>query len=114
MFGWMKRRRAGTDLTPADVAAKLEAGTVTLVDVREPEEFRAGHIAGAVNLPLSRFDPARLPAGRPIVLHCLSGARSGRALGLCAGSTADVIGHMAGGIAAWARDGLPMRRPGAG
>ena len=53
-----------------------------LVDVREPEEYAAGHIPGAVNAPLSKLDEARLPKDRPLFLYCLRGTRSARAAGL--------------------------------
>jgi rhodanese-related sulfurtransferase len=35
----------------------------TVVDVREADEYARGHIPGAINQPLSRFDPARVPRG---------------------------------------------------
>lgn len=110
LFDLFRRKPAGADLDPADVRARLLAGTVTLVDVREPPEFQAERIQGAVNLPLSRFDPALLPGGRPVVLQCLSGGRSRRALDRCAGTGADVVGHLAGGITAWKQRGLPTTR----
>ena len=53
-----------------------------LVDVREPEEYAAGHIPGAVNVPLSRIARADLPGDRPLFLYCLRGSRSARAAGL--------------------------------
>ena len=62
------------------LAAELKSGACVVVDVREPHEYAAGHIPGAVNQPLSRFDPGRLPAGKPVVLVCKSGARSAGAL----------------------------------
>ena len=49
-----------------------------LVDVREPEEFAAGHIPGAINVPLSTLGGADLPADRPLFLYCLRGSRSAR------------------------------------
>jgi rhodanese-related sulfurtransferase len=110
MFGWLKRKQAGTDMAPADVLAELQAGTIALVDVREPPEFQAERIPGAINLPLSQFDPMRLPQGKPVVLHCLSGGRSRRALDQCTGRRADVIGHVAGGITAWKQSGLAVTR----
>lgn len=59
----------------------VEAGA-RLVDVRTPEEFDAGHIDGAVNIPVQDL-PARMDElGRkdePIVVYCRSGARSGSA-----------------------------------
>ena len=53
-----------------------------LVDVREPDEFRSGHIPGAVNAPLSGIGAAALPKDRPLFLYCLRGTRSLRAAGI--------------------------------
>lgn len=53
-----------------------------LVDVREAEEFAAGHIPGAVNLPLSRIKTVALPKDTPLFLYCLRGSRSLRAAGI--------------------------------
>ena len=56
----------------ADLAERLRSGTVLLLDVRPEEEFRAGHIAGAVSVPLERLASAlrRLPRGKEIVAYC--------------------------------------------
>ena len=53
-----------------------------LMDVREAEEFAAGHIPGAVNLPLSRIKTVALPKDTPLFLYCLRGSRSLRAVGV--------------------------------
>lgn len=53
-----------------------------LMDVREADEYAAGHIPGAVNLPLSTLDQAEIPEDRPLFLYCLWGSRSARAAGL--------------------------------
>ena len=50
-----------------------------LLDVRTPEEFRTGHVPGAVNLPLDRLAEGNLPQDRPVFAYCLSGARSAQA-----------------------------------
>jgi len=55
-------------------------GSCTFVDVREEYEYASGHIPGAINHPLSQFDPARIPRGKPVVLICQAGSRSGAAL----------------------------------
>ena len=56
---------------------ELDAGTVALVDVREVGEFEAGHVPGAINVPLTRFSIDHLPNdGRTVVLMCRSGARA--------------------------------------
>ena len=53
-----------------------------LVDVREVDEFKAGHIPGAVNEPLSTIDQTKLPKDKPLFLYCLRGSRSKRAEGM--------------------------------
>ena len=58
------------------------AENALLVDVREPGEYAAGHIPGAVNVPLSVIEGADLPPDRPLFLYCLRGSRSARAAGI--------------------------------
>ena len=50
-----------------------------LIDVREAEEFRAGHIPGALNVPLSEIDAISTPKDVPVFIYCLRGSRSKRA-----------------------------------
>jgi rhodanese-related sulfurtransferase/DNA-binding transcriptional ArsR family regulator len=62
-------------LEPVDAAElrrRLKAGQVTLLDVRPALEYAAGHIPGALSVPLETLDARlrRLPAGRPIVAYC--------------------------------------------
>lgn len=62
-------------------ARKLVASGATLLDVRTPEEFRGGHLDGAINIPVQDL-PARLaevPKGKPVVVYCAAGGRSARA-----------------------------------
>ena len=79
------------------VASKSSA----IVDVREPHEYAAGHIPGAINLPLSRFSPGQLPSGKPIVLVCQAGGRSARALQQALGAGVKEICHHAPGTGGW-------------
>ena len=84
MFSRLFAKRAAnpdpTTIGRDALAAELKSGACVVIDVREPHEYAAGHIPGAVNQPLSRFDPGLLPAGNPVVLVCKSGARSASAL----------------------------------
>lgn len=96
-------------MTPAETHAALVAHRITLVDVREPAEFAAERIHGALLFPLSTFDPEALPdlGLRPIVFHCGSGKRSATAVERCQRAGLEIDTHMAGGIAAWKQAGLP-------
>jgi rhodanese-related sulfurtransferase len=80
-----------------------------LLDVREDDEWQAGHIEGAQHIPLGQLSErvSELPAGRRIVAVCRSGGRSGVAVrGL------RQLGHDAenldGGVTAWSKAGLPL------
>ena len=85
-------------------------GTVTLIDVREPDEWAINHIDGATLIPKSLIDSdrglAQLPPG-PKVLYCKSGMRSAQVLAaLKAAGVTDVL-HLRGGIVAWAEEFAP-------
>jgi rhodanese-related sulfurtransferase len=89
----------------------LAEGSILLVDVREPHEYAAGRIPGAMLHPLQRFDPKALPCeeGRRVVLSCRSGKRSLTALGLAqAAGRDDVCAHFDGGMLAWVAAGEPV------
>lgn len=97
------------DLTPQEVHASLAAHRILLIDVREPSEFAAERIHGALNFPLSTFDPAALPAreDKAVVFSCGSGKRSAMAVERSQKAGHDIRAHLAGGIAAWKAVGLP-------
>ena len=50
------------------------------MDVREADEFRSGHIPGAINAPLSVIDRVTLPKDKPLFIYCLRGTRSRQAV----------------------------------
>ena len=67
-----------TDINEAVNECTGTPGAV-LLDVREPEEFRSGHIPGAVNIPLSKIRGIGIPKDTPLFVYCLRGTRSLRA-----------------------------------
>lgn len=85
---------------------------VAMIDVRTPEEFAAGHIAGAVNIDYKADDfadqVARLPKDKDYVLYCRTGHRSGLAQEKMQGMGFTNISHIDGGITAWQEGGLPV------
>jgi rhodanese-related sulfurtransferase len=97
------------DYTPREVSELLRQGDVQLVDVRQPHEWEAGHIAEATHIELAEL-PAQvdtLDRARPVVLVCRSGARS--AMATAALTQAGFDAHnMAGGMLDWTAAGLTM------
>ena len=84
-------------------------GELQILDVREDEEWVAGHIDGAVHIPLGelRRRIGELDAQRPVVTVCRSGGRAGRAADLLT-SSGRRAAVMNGGMQRWAREGLPF------
>lgn len=86
---------------------RLEGGHALLVDVREPDEYAAGHAPGAVLMPLAEIGAERLPVGVDLMMICRSGNRSSKAvqrLGQAGRSALNVDG----GMTAWQQAGLPV------
>jgi rhodanese-related sulfurtransferase len=97
------------DYTPQQVSQLLAHGDVQLIDVRQPHEWEAGHIAEATHLELSELAAGvdGLDRERPVVLVCRSGGRS--AMATAALSQAGFDAHnMAGGMLEWTAAGLTM------
>ena len=100
-----------TNLTPEEVAAGLNDGTILLVDVREPNETAVESYPDAVIVPLSQFDPAAIPdpEGKQVVFACRSGRRSVTASLAAQDQGYPYTAHLAGGIIAWKQAGLPTK-----
>jgi rhodanese-related sulfurtransferase len=92
---------------PATVLEWVAENKAVIVDVREPHEFAAYHIEGAISNPLSRFNPNFLPQdgvepGKELVFHCHSGVRCGHAAEMMRlTGFRGTLHRMAGGIAGW-------------
>jgi rhodanese-related sulfurtransferase len=102
-------RADDVDVSPEEVAERHARGEIQLVDVREPYEHEAGHVAGARHIELERLasQAETLDRERPLVFYCRLGARSGMAAN--AFRRAGYEAHsMVGGLDAWAQRGLPL------
>jgi rhodanese-related sulfurtransferase len=81
-----------------------------LLDVREQDEWSAGHAPGAHHLPMMEV-PARLaeiPTGREVVVVCRSGGRSGQVVSYLIGNGWDNVRNLDGGMRGWAAAGRPV------
>ena len=91
-----------------EVTRGLADGSMLLIDVREPHEYAAGHIPGAVLFPLSTFDPDDLPKaaqGQEIVFSCRTGSRTLRAIAAAQAGGLDLRTHYKGSFTDWAARG---------
>ena len=92
-------------------AAADSAGGAVIIDVRQPEEYVAGHVAGAELIPLgevvARLD--EIPADQPVYVICQSGGRSLKAAKFLRASGYDAT-SVAGGTQAWIDSGRPVVR----
>lgn len=98
-----------SDVTLDDLAAAYATGTAQVVDVREPAEYRAGHVPGAVSIPMGEL-PGRLNEinrSKPVFVICQAGGRSS--------AMTDVLLHhgfdahsVTGGTAAWTASRHPV------
>ena len=98
-----------------EAAARLGRDDATkplLVDVRETDEFRDARVDGAALIPMSAFAQrhAELPKDRPLLVMCAGGTRSAAATGFLLRSGWTDVANVEGGITAWQRAGLPVRR----
>lgn len=89
----------------------LEQGKAVLLDVREPDEYKAAHIEIAHLLPLAQVTTDALPdiSGKTLVIQCQSGKRSATACAkLLTENPALDVYNLQGGIIAWHEAGMPV------
>lgn len=96
------------------VSEKLakERESVCFVDVRSEDEFKSGHVPGAMCVPLDRIEcgTAELPKDKLVILSCQSGKRSARAREILSAKGYSNLVEMEGGFSAWAASGKPVNR----
>ncbi|NMD71818.1 rhodanese-like domain-containing protein [Bacillus sp. DNRA2] len=101
VFTWLYQRKIVKTLTEEDFRAGYRKSQ--LIDVREPNEFEAGHILGARNIPLSQLKMRlkEIRPDKPVYLYCQSGTRSGRAAQLLYKKGYKDLSHLQGGFKKW-------------
>jgi rhodanese-related sulfurtransferase len=97
------------DIAPEQVAELQRAGTIQLVDVREPYEWEAGHIPGTRHVTLGEVahEAETIDRETPVVFICRVGGRSTMAAGAFRRAGYEAY-SLAGGVLAWEARGLPF------
>jgi rhodanese-related sulfurtransferase len=124
-FPWQGRAAAEVaglasvdNLSPEEAAARIRengpSGDLVLLDVRTPQEYRDGHIAGAVLIDYTsssfKEELGRLDPGKTYLVYCRTGNRSGKAISLMKELRFRKVHHLSGGITKWKEEGLPTVR----
>lgn len=115
MLLWPVINGGGPGALTAEGAVQLiNREKAVVVDVCESEEFAAGHVVGAKNIPLSelegKLDGAVKNKTVPLILVCKSGARSSRAVAIAKKLGFEKAQSLSGGMGAWRSANLPVEK----
>ena len=104
----MQREPTVPAVGPEEAARRVDEGAV-LLDVREPDEWQAGHAPNAVHVPLAALAASidQLDKEQPVVAVCRVGGRSERAAAVLLQRGYDAV-NLAGGMQAWNAAGMPV------
>jgi rhodanese-related sulfurtransferase len=114
LFWPVLKGATGSSLTAEGAVQLINREKAVLIDVCETNEYAAGHVAGAKNIPLSELEQ-KLPGmvknkALPVILVCQSGARSGRAVAIAKKLGYEQAQSLAGGLGAWKTANLPVEK----
>lgn len=111
----MQRKVLGfKEVTPAQAVQLMNRDNAVVFDVREDQEYRSGHIVGAVNVPVglleSRVNELNVDREKPILVYCRTGQRAASA-----GASLGKMGYsklfkLSGGVLAWQSANLPLEK----
>ncbi len=108
-----QRARGSTGLSNNQAIAWANKGAL-LLDVRNADEFASGHLVNARHIELSQLgstiDSLKKHREKPVVVYCESGQRSAQAVKLLLGQGFTQVFNLAGGLAQWRQEHLPLER----
>ncbi len=114
LFWPMLKQGGGADsVSPADAVQLMNRERAVLVDVREPDEYAAGHVAHSKSVPLATLEASRdLPKNKalPVVLLCATGARASSAVPTLKKLGFSNVRSLSGGLGAWRAANLPVEK----
>lgn len=108
----ISRGMVAGSLSATGAVQLINRDKAVVIDVREAEEFAAGHVTGAKNVPLAQLEE-KLPAtlknkATPVILVCATGARANRALAVAKKLGYEQAQCLAGGLKSWKEANLPL------
>lgn len=114
LFWPVLKGATGGSLTAEGAVQLINREKAVVIDVCEANEYAAGHVGGAKNIPLSQLEQ-KLPGmvknkALPVILVCQSGARSGRAVGIAKKLGYEQAQSLGGGLGAWTKANLPVEK----
>jgi rhodanese-related sulfurtransferase len=114
-YSYLGDRLSGYKSVNTDEATRLFNDDAFLLDVRTAAEYKDGFIGTAINLPVTDLaaNMNKLPKDKeqPLLIYCLTGARSGKAAGILTKAGYTQVSNLAGGINAWKSAGLAVATP---
>lgn len=115
IYSYIGDKLAGFKTVSADEAIRLYNDDAFVLDVRSSGEYKEGFIGEAVNIAVGDLNNNmnKLPTqkDKPVLVYCLSGARSARAASVLAKNGYNQVSNLRGGITAWKTAGLPVNKP---
>ena len=110
----VRRTTGGPWVNTTQATYLINREDALVVDVREPNEFAAGHVLGAKNLPLARLEASGADLAkkkeRPLIVYCDGGERSAKALASLKKHGFTRVANLSGGLGAWQQAGLPVEK----
>jgi rhodanese-related sulfurtransferase len=112
VFFSLESKRGGQTVSPQQATNMVNREDARVVDLRDADEFRQGHVAGSINIPMSQFAEriAELDKfkEKPVILVCKMGTSASLAGRQLRARGFDKVARMQGGIQGWRADNLPV------
>jgi rhodanese-related sulfurtransferase len=107
---------AGARVTTTEATTMINREDAQIIDVRDVSEFSTGHLMGARNIPVAKFEERAADLvkmkDKPVIVCCETGIRSGKAVKALKKLGFERVFGLDGGMAAWVKAGLPVTKKG--
>lgn len=111
VYAWRERIKNGKPISAQQVTQMLNSETGIVLDVREPAEFKAGHIPGAINIPhtkvAGRVDELEKHRDKTLIVVDKLGQHAG-AVGRTLGQKGFEVRRLGGGVSEWQAQSMPL------